>query len=174
MDRFKDYDIVFSGLREGKHEFIFDIDQKFFDLFDTEVEFTKAKQKAEILMDKHSTFLEFWIKTSGTVELLCDISSEPFDEPIENEMKVLVKFGEVFDDSDIEVITIPQHSHAFNAAQLIYESIVLSVPMKKISPNLTEEDQQMVKKYQPEDHENAEEEKVDPRWEALKKLKNKN
>lgn len=170
MDKFRNYDIEFSGLKNGKHEFSFEIDKKFFQLFDTEQEFTDPKIVAEILMDKHTSFLELLIKTSGTVNLVCDISNENFDHPIEHEIEVLVNFGEEYDDSNIDVITIPKMDHAFNTAQLIYEDVMLSIPMKKVSPNLSEEDLEILEKFSPQ--EDIEEEPVsDPRWEALKKLK---
>lgn len=170
MDKFRNYDIEFSGLKNGKHEFSFEIDKKFFQLFDTEQEFTDPKIVAEILMDKHTSFLELSIKTSGTVNLVCDISNENFDHPIEHEIEVLVNFGEEYDDSNIDVITIPKMDHAFNTAQLIYEDVMLSIPMKKVSPNLSEEDLEILEKFSPQ--EDIEEEPVsDPRWEALKKLK---
>lgn len=173
MDKFRNYDIAFSGLKNGKHTFRFEIDKKFFQLFDTEQEFTQPRIVAEILMDKHTTFLELWIKTSGTVQLICDLTNDPFDHMIENELEVLVKFGEEYDDSDGDVITIPKTDHAFNAAQLIYEDVMLSIPMKKVSPHITEEVLKVLEQYRPEEIEEKEEE-VDPRWEALKKLKDKN
>lgn len=172
MDRFKDYDVIFSGLKEGKHRFTFDIDQKFFDLFETDLEFSNPRITAEVLMEKHSTFMEFWISTKGTVELICDISNQTFDQQLENEIRVLVKFGEEFDDSDIEVITIPHHSHPFNVAQLIYEDVMLSIPMKKVSPNLSEEDLETLQHYTT-DEKPQEDLNEDPRWEALRKLKDK-
>lgn len=173
MDKFRNYDIAFSGLKNGKHTFRFETDKKFFQLFDTEQEFTQPRIVAEILMDKHTTFLELWIKTSGTVQLICDLTNDPFDHMIENELEVLVKFGEEYDDSDGDVITIPKTDHAFNAAQLIYEDVMLSIPMKKVSPHITEEVLKVLEQYRPEEIEEKEEE-VDPRWEALKKLKDKN
>ncbi|MFC6269212.1 YceD family protein [Frigoriflavimonas asaccharolytica] len=181
MERLRNYDIAFSGLKDGKHEFQFEIGSEFLHLYETEQEFSKPNITAEVLMDKHSTFLEFFINISGTVELVCDISNEDFSHPIENEIKVLVKFGSEYDDSDVDVITISDNAHSFNVAQLIYEDIVLSIPMKKVSPNLSEEDLQILEKFSPKDEDflNIEEEKdedieVDPRWEALKKLKDKN
>lgn len=175
MDKFRNYEVVFSGLKNGKHEFQFEINKAFFELFETEQEFTNPRITADILLDKHTTFLEFWIKTSGLVTLVCDITNEEFDYPIENEIKVLVKFGEEYDDSNEEVITIPETDHAFNVAQLIYEDVILSIPMKKISPNVDEEDLEILDKYSPKETEEANdessEETVDPRWEALKKLK---
>ena len=174
MDRFRNYDIAFSGLKTGKHDFKFEVNKEFFDLFETEQEFTNPRIVADVLMDKHSTFLEFWIKTKGLVTLTCDISSEEFDYPIENEIKVLVKFGEEYDDSDEDVITIPSGDHAFNLSQLIYEDVMLSIPMKKISPNVDEDDLEILDKYSPKETEEEHEEQIDPRWEALKKLKDKN
>jgi len=173
MDRLRNYDIVFSGLKNGKHEFQLEIDKKFFQLFDTEQEFTEPKIVADVLMEKHTTFLEFWIKTKGTVDLVCDISNDGFTHPIESEISVLVKFGEEYDDSEIDVITIPSKDHAFNVAQLIYEDVMLSVPMKKVSPNISKEDLETLEKFSPKE-EVTEEPKSDPRWEALKNLKDKN
>ncbi|WBV61958.1 DUF177 domain-containing protein [Chryseobacterium camelliae] len=172
MDKLRNYDVSFSGLKTGKHEFKFEIDKEFFQLFDTEQDFTNPKITVDVLLDKHTTFLEFEIKVSGTVELVCDITNESFDHPIENQIKVLVKFGEEYDDSEEDVITIPTNDHAFNISQLIYENVALSIPMKKLSPNVTEKDLEILEKFSPKEIE--EEHESDPRWDALKNLKNKN
>lgn len=176
MDKLRNYDVSFSGLKNGKHQFKFEIDQSFFQLFDTEQEFTNPRITVEALLEKHTTFLEFEIKIDGTVELVCDITNAEFDHPIENEIKVLVKFGEEYDDSDENVITILSSDHAFNVAQLIYENVMLSIPMKKVSPNVSDEDLKILDQFSPKDIEEVEEEEheSDPRWEALKKLKDKN
>ncbi|WP_312078016.1 DUF177 domain-containing protein [Chryseobacterium sp.] len=173
MDKLRNYDVSFSGLKTGKHEFSFEIDKEFFQLFDTEQEFTNPKIISSVLLDKHSTFLEFEIKVDGTVELVCDITNENFDHPIENQINVLVKFGEEYDDSEEDVITIPTNDHAFNVAHLIYENVALSIPMKKISPNVSDEDLEILEKFSPKEVE-EEEHESDPRWDALKNLKNKN
>ena len=177
MDKLKNYEVAFSGLKNGKHHFKFEVEQSFFDLFETEQEFTKAHISADVLLEKHTTFLEFDITTSGTVDLTCDISNEEFAHPISNNIKVLVKFGEEYDDSNEEVITIPSGDSSFNISQIIYEAIVLSIPMKKISPNVNEEDDyhKILEKFSPKNKEEEEKtEEIDPRWEALKKLKDKN
>ncbi|SDQ84975.1 Uncharacterized ACR, COG1399 [Chryseobacterium soldanellicola] len=172
MDKLRNYDVSFSGLKTGKHQFKFEIDKTFFQLFDTEQEFTNPKISVDVFLEKHTTFLEFVIKINGTVQLVCDITNEDFDHPVENEIKVLVKFGEEYDDSEEDVITIPANDHAFNVAQLIYEIVALSIPMKKVSPNVSDEDLEILEKFSPKEVE--EEEKSDPRWDALKKLKDKN
>lgn len=175
MDKLRNYDVAFAGLKNGKHKFQFKIDSAFFELFETEQEFTHPDITADVLLDKHSTFLELEIDTAGTVELICDITNEPFRHPVDNGIKVLVKFGEVYDDTDIEVITIPAGDHAFNVAQLIYENVVLAIPMKKVSPDVKDEDLEMLEKFSPKaTEETAPDEQEDPRWAALKKLKDNN
>ncbi|UKB83534.1 DUF177 domain-containing protein [Chryseobacterium sp. MEBOG06] len=176
MDKLRNYDVSFSGLKNGSHEFKFEIDKTFFQLFDTEQEFTTPRIEVIALLDKHTTFLEFVIKIKGLVELVCDITNEDFDYPIENEIKILVNFGEEYDDSNEDVITIPTGEHAFNVAHLIYENVMLSIPMKKISPNINDEDLEILDQFGPKDVEEAEEEEHenDPRWDALRKLRDNN
>lgn len=172
MDKFRNYDIAFAGLKPGGYEFSFEIGDAFLTLFDTDREFAHPKVTAVVSLLKHSTFLEIWVRISGTVELICDISTDNFDHPVENEIKVLVKFGDQYDDSDPDVITIPKTDHAFNVAHLIYENIALAIPMKKISPNVSEEDLKALERFSVPETEAGEQ--SDPRWEALKKLKDKN
>lgn len=173
MDKLRNYEIPFIGLKNGKHEFNFKITQSFFELFDTEKEFDNAEITINVLLDKHSSFLEFNINCIGIVELICDITTEKFNYPIKENIKFLVKFGEEYNDSHEEIITIPHQDYAFNIAQLIYESVMLSIPMKKLSPNISDEDLALLEKYAPQViEEEIEDEIIDPRWEMLKKLKN--
>lgn len=68
-----------------------------------------------------------------------------------------------------DVITIPTGDHAFNVAQLIYENVALSIPMKKVSPNVSDEDLAILDKFSPKEDE--EEQNSDPRWDATEKFK---
>lgn len=172
MNKLKNYSISFAGLKPGMHEFNFHINQAFFDLFDTEKEFTDSDINAKTMLNKHSTFLELQIMISGKIELSCDISGEKFYHDIENEIDVLVKFGEEYDDSDTDVIVIPRTDSEFNVAQLLYEDVMLTVPMKKLAPGIENhpEYDSLLEKFSPKQQESTE---VDPRWEALKKLKDK-
>lgn len=176
MDRFRNYDIAFSGLKTGKHDFKFEINQAFFDLFETEQEFFNPKIEVTVHLDKHTTFLEFYINVSGTVQLICDISNDEFFENISNDIKVLVKFGEEYDDSNEDIITIPHKDSEFNIANLIYEAVVLAIPMKKLAPSVRDNDeyQKLLDQYSPKIVEEEEEQSIDPRWAALKKLKDNN
>jgi hypothetical protein len=62
MDKLRNYDVSFSGLKNGKHEFKFEIDKTFFQLFDTEQEFTNPRIRSRCLIRQTHYFLEFEIK----------------------------------------------------------------------------------------------------------------
>jgi len=176
MEKFRNYDISFSGLKLGRHEFEFQITQPFFDLFEFDQDFGRPDVKVITVLDKKNNFLELIFKLSGTVELICDVTNEPYDQPIEGENEIIVKFGEDYDVSDDEVWVIPYGEHSVNVAQLIYEMILLAIPVKRIHPDVLngESNSEMIElleKYSPHEHQNSNEEAIDPRWEVLKKLK---
>ncbi|MGM5629274.1 DUF177 domain-containing protein [Apibacter raozihei] len=138
MEKLRNYDILFSSLKLGKHSFKMFADQKFFDLFTFEQEFKEPKIEVDATLTKHSSFLELEIKTEGKVQLECDISDEVYVESVHNIIKILVKFGEEFDDSNEEVLIIPMGAYSVNIAQFIFESVLLSIPMKRIHPRYAE------------------------------------
>ncbi len=138
MEKLRNYDISFSSLKLGSHSFELIVEQSFFDLFEFEQEFKNPKIEVSVELVKHSSFLELKVETKGKVILECDISDEEYEQPVENIIKTLVKFGEEFDDSNEEVLIIPLGSHSVNVAQLIFESILLSIPMKHIHPRYAE------------------------------------
>jgi uncharacterized metal-binding protein YceD (DUF177 family) len=121
-----------------------------------------------------STVLELEMNTKGTVNLHCDLTSEPFDQKIEASLKLLVKFGDVYNDEDDEILIIPHREHQVNIGQYVYEMIVLSVPSKRIHPGvldgtLNSEALKRLEELQPKENK-KDKNKIDPRWEALKKL----
>lgn len=177
MDKIKDYDVSFSGLSLGKHIFRFEISQEFFDLFDFDQDFQDPEVSVKLELEKRSTFLELKFDTEGSVIVDCDLTDEAYTQPIEGTMDMVVKFGHEFDDSDDEVWIIPEGEHEINVAQLIYEMILLSIPLKRVNPDSDSEKVQealdLLDKYAPKEsiEDNTSEDKsIDPRWDSLKEL----
>jgi uncharacterized metal-binding protein YceD (DUF177 family) len=98
---------------------------------------------------------------------------------------MLYKYGAEVQEIDENVMMITRDTPSINVAQLIYEFILLSLPLKKIHPDhrnaLDEEDDDIDGGYVYLDDEeegestNSEEKNtpIDPRWAQLSKLKNK-
>nr|WP_262909969.1 DUF177 domain-containing protein [Maribellus sp. CM-23] len=119
---------------------------------------------------------------SGWVELICDRCLEPYQQDIELATDIFVKFGEEdeFDEGDNVIWVLPEE-HVINLTQVMYEYIVLSIPLKHVHPNKTGEnscDPEMLKKLKTyllhETEEEQDEKEIDPRWAALRNLKNNN
>ena len=135
MNNLKEYLIPFVGLKIGKHQFDYQIDNTFFKNFDYD-EFNDVSVKVDIVLEKKSTMLELDFKHKGTVNVPCDVSGEEFDLPIKGKLKLLVKFGDAFNDENEELLILPHGEFQVNVAQYIYESIVLSVPLRIVHPGV--------------------------------------
>jgi uncharacterized metal-binding protein YceD (DUF177 family) len=116
-------------------------------------------------------------KASGTVNVNCDISNEPYNQKIKGTFDLIVKFGDEYNDEYDDILIIPHEEYEINVAQYIYELIILSVPVKRIHPGVKDGTLQsdILKKLEelsPKDLENKEKasEEIDPRWNTLKKL----
>ena len=171
--KMKDFTIVFSGLKLGKHHFDYELDQAFFDLFEYQ-ELNSPQFKVELSLEKKSTMLELEMKLAGEFDAICDISNESFPLGITNEMSLVVKFGEHFNDEDDEVLVLPFEAYELNIAQYLYEMAVLAIPVKIVHPDVESGKLgQEYKKYLKGEDETNNEEQTDPRWDKLKDLLNK-
>lgn len=172
MNRLKEFDIHFIGLKPGTHRYSFSLDKMFFDQFEFE-DYNNAQLQAEVVLHKGSNHLDLDFAVRGTVNVNCDLSDEPFDLPIEGTFHQVVNFGDVFDDSNDEILILPHGENNLNVAQQVYELTVLSTPMKRVHPGVTDGtiSPDILKRInslnqiqKPEYPDN------DPRWDELKKL----
>ena len=175
MNNLKEYLIPFVGLKIGKHQFDYQIDNTFFKNFDYD-EFNDVSVKVDIVLEKKSTMLELDFKHKDTVNVLCDVSGEEFDLPIKGKLKLLVKFGDAFNDENEELLILPHGEFQVNVAQYIYESIILSVPLRRVHPRVKDGSlSDVIEKLEslsPKENKKEEQQNndIDPRWENLKKL----
>jgi len=176
MKPLKEFVIPFIGLKLGKHHFDYQIDKKFFEHFEYE-DFNDVNVKTDLVFEKKLTLLELHFKISGTVNINCDISNEPFDQKIKGTFDLVVKFGDEYNDEHDDILIIPHGEYEINIAQYIYELIILSVPAKRIHPgvkdgSLKSDILKKLEELSPKNIEKKEKEpeEIDPRWNTLKKL----
>ncbi len=175
MKPLKTFTIPFVGLKEGQHHFDYEIKQSFFEHFGYD-DFNDSNIVVNVVLNKKTTLLELNFKISGTINVNCDLTNEPYDQVIVNEFDLVVNFGEEYNDENIDILIIPHGEYEINVQQYIYELIVLAVPNKRIHPGVNDGtlDSEILKKLEElspktaEDKENIEE--IDPRWNTLKKL----
>lgn len=171
----KEYIVQFVGLAIGKHEYEFEVTDKFFESFDYS-EIKQGKIKVDLSLLKQSSMMSLEFAISGTVKVPCDLCTEEFDLPISGDYKLIVKVGgnDSQDEND-DIITIAANEHELDLSQYIYEYIMLSLPIKRVHPldkkgksTCDPEMIEKVKKYLVDD---SGDDKSDPRWEGLKGIK---
>ena len=174
MKNLKQFNISFVGLKEEKHLFNYQLDKTFFTTFDYE-EFNEANINVDLEFDKKPTLLTLHFTASGSINVPCDVTNELFNQTIEANLKLIVKFGPEFNDDNEDVLILPYDEFQINVAQYIYEMIVLAVPQKRVHPQVLDGTMQSevlekLKQLEIKQEKPVEENTTDPRWDKLKDL----
>lgn len=175
MKDLKAYTIPFVGLKIGSHQFDYQIDNTFFEHFEYD-EFHKADVKVDLELEKKSSLLDLHFQFNGTVNVNCDLTNEPYDQPIAGNFDLVVKFGQEYNDEEEDLLILPHGSYEVDVAQYIYESIVLAVPAKRVHPGVadgtlkSEALDKLEELSLNNQAEQSDEDQTDPRWDDLKKL----
>lgn len=173
-----EYDIAFKGLAEGLHTYDYQIGERFFEHFEERL-VDKGDVWVKVTFEKRSTLIKLHLKIGGSLVLTCDRCLEEYNQPITNEAELFVKFGEKeFEEGD-NVIWILPEEYKINLAQIIYEYVSLSIPLRHVHPKdengERECNRDMVKKLKEYTRASkAQDHPGDPRWNALKNLENNN
>ena len=163
------YNIAFKGLAEGSHEFDFVIEKKFFDYFAGGIA-EDGNVNVKVTLEKQSALMVLWFHVNGTVKIQCDRCLDPFDQPVESENKIFIKFGdESFDEGD-DVLWVSQGDNVINVAKLIYDFIILSIPIRHAHKNEKDCNPAMLEKLSGINENETPSEETDSRWDELKKL----
>jgi len=181
----KRYDISFVGLKEGIHEYNYKIGKEFFTNFiNADSILEDGNVDVELQLEKSSAMLVLMFSIKGILNVECDVCLDPLALNISNDFRQICKLSdEEFTSSDDEITAIPLADYEINVARFIYEFIHLCVPAKMTHEEggCNDKVKDIVSQYllteEPNmDSESKSEENVivDPRWAALKELKDKN
>jgi len=178
---YRNFTIQFVGLKDGVHNYIFKINNEFFDLFEYS-ELTDGNLEAIVEFKKSATMLTFNIHIKGKVKLTCDVCVDEFYHNLDFKNTIYVKFGEEYEELDLDLIMINKNDIDFDLSKLFYDLIIVNLPAKRVHPvdgngNSTC-NPKMLKKiqellvYESNSEQDEEDENIDSRWNELKKLKN--
>ncbi|MCH8557862.1 MAG: DUF177 domain-containing protein [Balneolia bacterium] len=136
------------------------------DGIDLKVQFTKILNTLQVRYDA---------KTN--LQLTCDRSLEKFSYPVDVNYVILFKPDVEDDESDNQAIRqLNVSSNIIDIEQEVRDSILLSIPIKKLHPRFIRDDgtqTEYTETFGHSEEPNSDEASTDPRWDALKQLKNK-
>ena len=186
MGKFDSYNIQLKTMEIGKSEFEYHLDNEFFGMIGEEIQ--KGDIKCKVLVAKSTKQSELNFDLEGKVVVECDRCLEEMDQPIKTTGHLVVRFGKEFKDDGDDIVVIPEEQGFINISWFLYEFITLAIPIKHVHPyglcnkNMSKklrehlavdaDDAENGFEGEEDDFEESNEEvKTDPRWDALKNLK---
>lgn len=167
---YKTFNIDIFKLSNKKHEYQFQWNDDLFTIEENSL-VQKGQGDCQVVLDKSETMITLDFEISGTVELTCDKSLELFDHELQLDEHLILKLGDENSELGDDIVMIHRDTQQLNIAEYLYQYINLSIPMKRVHPDLIDEDDEgivFVTETAPQENNNNED---DPRWAALKKLK---
>jgi len=164
--------IDLKGLEEGVNHLEFDLDDTYFKAVDApEVSQGSVHVSLDILRTRNDFFtLDF--HETGTVMVPCDVCLDPVEQSIETTQHLEVKFGTENSEED-DLVTVAEDEGILDVTWYLYEFIALAIPIKhvhapgKCNPAMV----RALEEYSAARSGEEDEQAMDPRWEALLKLK---
>lgn len=168
MDAMKDHTIPFSGLRDGEHEFHFELGDGFFARTGDE-DLEGGDVSADVRLVKSPTLLVTEMHIDGHVRVQCDRCATTMDQPVKGDQRQIFQLNAEEDLDSEEVVGLPPSEHSINLTHYFYECLRLALPIRHVhAPGQCDPEVEAALGRL-----SVEQEPVpDPRWDALKDLKN--
>ena len=179
------YDIAIQGLENKRYSYDFVSDDSFFADMEQEL-IRNGSVETHLTLEKSETMIRLDFVITGIVEQVCDRSLDEYDEVVDTERTMLLKFADHSEELTDEIELIERNTSIVNVARYIFEFIALDLPMKRLHPRFRDEeddDESVTGRliYQSDagsesaDDENEEinttkPDTSDPRWAMLRKL----
>ncbi|MBQ8423404.1 MAG: DUF177 domain-containing protein [Coprobacter sp.] len=172
------YTIPLKSLSDGVHEYTYHLDDNFFAEIDSP-EVQKGEADAVVTVRRTGETFELHVTIEGRISIPCDRCLDDMELPVETDDILYVKFGEEYSEESENLIVVPESEGTIDLAWYIFECIALTIPLMhthaegECNPEMAAI-LQSHSTYVVDDADAAPEtddECIDPRWEALKQLK---
>ena len=171
MDKKNEFLIPVSGLALGSHSYQFEINDDFF----VEREYSEIQQgklSVRLDIDRQETLMTLDFSIKGTVRVPCDRCADEFDQPIESQQQFFLKLGTENAEESDEVAVVSPDLNEYDIRPLVYEYIILAIPMHRVHPEgqCNPEVIAMLSQEVVAEAEESDTDTIDPRWAALKDI----
>ena len=165
----------------GTHAVECHLDESFFNLDEqTEVRRADVDVTLQVTRKSENTY-HLEIACDGTLTIPCDRCLDDLDLPVEVDYSLNVEqMGTELDDSNDELLIVPSDWRELDAAPIVRDTVLLAIPMTHCHENEDDCNADMLDLLDSHlaeavpddvDDDQSETTSTDPRWEALKKLK---
>lgn len=162
------FDLDLKAIENQATEYQYELNDAFFGSLEGAM-VQQGNVRARVQVHKLSSHFELHLAVEGYVQVVCDRCLEPMQQPVANEGRMNVKFGEAYEEVNDELVVIPQVPGTFDLTWYLYELTVLAIPIRHVheegacNADMTARLESLSAGRQATN---------DPRWDALKNLRN--
>ena len=133
MGKFSEFKLQLKSMPEGEHEYAYHLGKEFFvNMENDEIHDADVDVKLTAVRRGDSFDLNFHF--TGTLTLICTRCLDDLIFPIDTTYHVTVEYGDDYRDESDDLLIIPDSDSTLNVAFMIYDTVVLSIPMKHVHP----------------------------------------
>jgi uncharacterized metal-binding protein YceD (DUF177 family) len=138
MSKNREFEIHHAGLALGVHHFEYQLKDSFFEEF-ADNSFTNAQLDVSLELDKKTSLFILNFTINGTVQTVCDRCGDDFDLKVWDEFEMVAKLTDPekvaeMNEEDNDVAYFSRTENALDIKALVYEQVILSLPMQIIHP----------------------------------------
>ena len=193
VGKFTEYDIALPRLPKGVSTFEYQLTKEFFKNMENP-DIMDADLHVVLTIDNKNDIFAMEFVITGTYTLQCTRCLDDIVLPVDTSYKINVKYGDDYNDDSDTLLEIPRSDTKLNVAYMIYDTVVLTIPMRHVHPagkcnrdmskklkehraNLSDEDAELANSLMSEvddmdstGYNDDSSNNTDPRWNALRGL----
>ena len=123
--------IRLNGLPTGSHQYEFKVTNSFFDTRDYS-DIKGANVSVEVELLKQNSVITLTFSLSGTLSVLCDRCTKPYDVEIESVEKMHLRFGDPDEPHAEDVFVLPHGENELDVSPPLFEFITLALPTRLV------------------------------------------
>ena len=133
MGKYSAYKVQLASLPEGKFQQEFVCDTQFFKNMENE-DVVNSDVKVHLDLENRNGLYDLKFTLKGMVQVPCDRCLDPIDIEVDTSYNIKVEYGDSYDDASDELLIIPSSNSYLNVAYMLYDTILLSIPMRHVHP----------------------------------------
>ncbi len=176
MGKFSEFKLPLKSMPVGSHGFEYHLGGEFFVNMES-CDIQDADLNVKLSVTHKSDVYDLFFEITGEITLLCDRCLDEMRQDVDTDYHIVVKYGDKYCDDSDEVLVIPENDNYLNVANLIYDTVSLSIPIMHVHPEglCNEEMSEVLGRHQSHGVDESEGARdMDPRWAKLKELSGNN
>lgn len=134
MKALSEYRIAVQRLSDGNHDFHWKISKAFFEK-DPNSEIRDAAVNVDLELTKLDRLMELHFHFSGQLTIACDRCLDDLLLTINSDKTLFLREGADRQENKEDVVFIQPNDLQIDLYQIIYDFILLSIPMRKVHPD---------------------------------------